>query len=58
MLAIEFCRVALRYVDFQNNRGDKCTNELMVFLNLFFFINSCDELEFSLPVKAIAQIII
>ena len=34
------------------------TSELMVqFLNLLFG-NSCDEFEFSLPVKAIAQIIL
>ena len=33
-------------------------SELMVFLNLLLFGNSCDEFGFSLPVKTIAQIIL
>ena len=33
-------------------------SELMVFLNLLLFGNSCDKFGFSLPVKAIAQIIL
>ena len=34
------------------------SSELMVFLNLLLFGNSCDGLEISLPVKAVAQIIL
>ena len=33
-------------------------SELMVFLNLLLFGNSCDEFGFSLPLKANAQIIL
>ena len=33
-------------------------SELIVFLNLLLFGNSCDEFGFSLPVKAIAKIIL
>ena len=46
--------------DFTGSLTNKLSlrSELMAFLNLLLLGNSCDEFGFSLPVKAIAQIIL